>query len=388
MRLESSAGLDVTVFEAVLACGKNDARKVLARQLAGLIADSETPTVERDQVIPILLKISTDEDADVREVLADELSTVQDLHADLIFSVVADDDRIAIPFLKRCAGLSGWHMLAILRVGDAPRQHAVAMREDLTKEARAFIVKTGTVHSVLGLLDNPSVKLEPQELQVIYQRLAQAGDVVERLLALPGLPIEIRIQQAKRTAVRMRQMMAERGWLAANDAADLVADAEEVAVLNVLSAAKPAERLAAVRFLATQSMLTPSLILRGACLGDMASVCALLSHLCGQPEERLLESLSLRGASGLRPAVARSGLPASCHIIILAAADSAAEFRNLDVNPTPDAFGRRLLEMLMLQFGAAPLRDQARHIDYVGRFAEQRVRKIARQLKSDMLRAA
>lgn len=388
MRLESATGLDVRIFESVLACGQADARKVLARQLAGLIADAETPQLEREQVIPVLLKIATDEDASVREVLADELVTVPDLHADLIFSVVADEDRIAIPFLGTCAGLSGWHMLAIMRVGDEARQGAVARRADLTKEAKTFIVKAGGVGAVLGLLDNPAFPLEAAELHAIYLRLAQAGDVVEKLLALPHLPVDIRIMQARRTAVRMRQLMAERGWLAANDAADLVTDAEEVAILKVLCGSSIEDRQAAVQFLATQSMLTPSLILRAACLGDLTSVGAALAHLTGQPAARLEEAMRQRGAAGLRAAVNRSGLPASCHVIMLAAADVAAEFRNLDVEATPDSFGRRLLEVLMMQFGATSLKDQAKLIDYVGRFAEQRVRRIARQLKVDMLRAA
>lgn len=388
MRTETSAGLDTSVFEAVLACGQSEARKVLARQLAGLIADPETPDLERDQVIPVLLKIATDGDASVREVLADELATVPELHSDLIFSVVADEDPIAIPFLMSCAGLGGWHMLAILRVGDEARQRAVAQRSDLTRESKNFIVKSGGVGAVLGLLDNTAFTLEPVELHAIYQRLAQAGDVVEKLLRLPQLPVDVRIMQAKRTAVRMRQLMAERGWLAANDAADLVTDAEEVAVLQVLSGANAQERQFAIQFLAAKSMLTPSLILRAACLGDLTSVSSALAHLSGQPASRLEESMRQHGAAGLRAAVGRSGLPASCHVIMLAAADVAAEFRSLDVDATPDSFGRRLLEVLMMQFGAAPLKDQAKQVDYIGRFAEQRVRRIARQLKVDMLRAA
>jgi hypothetical protein len=42
----------------------------------------------------------------------------------------------------------------------------------------------------------------------------------------------------------------------------------------------------------------------------------------------------------------------------------------------------------MMQSGALPLQDQARQIEFVGRFADPKVRKIARQIKIDMLRAA
>ena len=63
------------------------------------------------------------------------------------------------------------------------------------------------------------------------------------------------VTQAKRAAVRMRQMMAERGWMPANDANDLVADAEEGAVLQVLKQADQGERMHGIQFLAHQNML-------------------------------------------------------------------------------------------------------------------------------------
>ena len=69
-------------------------------------------------------------------------------------------------------------------------------------------------------------------------------------------------------------------------------------------------------------------------------------------------------------------------------ADVAAQAREEDVRLDADNFGRRLLEELMLQYGTLGARDQAKLMDYVGRFADDKVRKIARKLKADMLRAA
>ncbi len=388
MRLEIETGLDVTVFEAVLDCGQSEARMALARQLASLLTDPDTPKLEKEQVVPVLLKLATDLDRNVRVVLADELSVCDALHQDMIFAIIADEDDIALPFLSTTPALNAWHMQAILRVGDDGRQRAVAARPDVSPEAVIFIVRAGGEAAVAALLQNSKVRLKPSDLSQIYARLQNVGVVVDLLLARADLPLEIRITQAKRSAVRMRQMMAERGWMPANDASDLVADAEEGAVLQVLSQAKHGERANAMNFLSSQNSLTPSLIIRAACLGEMEVLAATLGHLSGQPQERVHGLLLARGAVGVRSMLNRSMLPTGCHAIISAACDVAAQARDEDVKLDADNFGRRLLETLMLQFGALVPRDQAKLMDYVGRFADDKVRKIARKLKSDMLRAA
>jgi Uncharacterised protein conserved in bacteria (DUF2336) len=183
-------------------------------------------------------------------------------------------------------------------------------------------------------------------------------------------------------------LMAERGWMPANDANDLVADAEEGAVLNVMKHAQAAERAQAIQFLAAQNMLTPSLIVRAACLGDTEIVAVALGHLSGQQADRVHALMLARGGVGIKSILNRSMLPVGCHAIIFSAADVASQLAEEDVELDADNFGRRLLEVLMLQFGGLGARDQAKLMDYVSRFADDKVRKIARQLKSDMLRAA
>jgi uncharacterized protein (DUF2336 family) len=388
LQVEQAPGLDVTVFETVLAFGTLEQKKTLVRQLAAFIDTQETPALEREQVLPILLKLATDEAREVRELLALELASVQDLHQDMIFAVIADEDDIALPFLAQTPALNAWHMQAILRVGDENRQRTIAAREDIVSETVQFAVKAGSAAALATLLQNPAAQFSAHDMRLIYQRLGNAGEVVESLLARNDLPLDIRITQAKRAAVRMRQLMAERGWMPANDANDLVADAEEGAVLAVLRDARGAERGFAIHYLASHDLLTPSLIVRAACLGAMDIVASALAHLCGQHPERVLATILHRGGSGVRGMFSKAMLPYSCHAIIASACDVAAQAREEDVRLNADTFGRRLLELLMLQFGALGARDQAKLMDYVGRFADEKVRKIARRLKSDMMRAA
>ncbi len=386
MQVESVTSLDVTVLEAVIETGGVGARIALARQLCTLIAAEDTPDTECEAVLPVALKLAVDEERAVRAVIAEELSTVATLHPDLLFCVIAGEDELALPFLKITPSLNPWHMLAVLRVGDEARQCTVASRHDITAEAAAHIIKSSAVAVVLAMMDNDMVKLETTDMHALYARLGQSGPLVDRLLALPNLPLDIRITQAKRAASRMRQLMAERSWLPANDASELVADAEDGAVLQVLANAPVEELLRAISFLAAKNLLTPALIIRAACLGEMRVVEAALAHLAGYAPQRAASIMYGRG--GMKSMVSKCGLPASCAGILQAYADVVLEAREEGLNLGRESFGRRLLEALMTRYEMLAPHDRAKQIEYVGRFAEERVRKIARQLKADIARAA
>jgi uncharacterized protein (DUF2336 family) len=306
MQVESVTSLDVTVLEAVIETGGVGARIALARQLCTLIAAEDTPDTECEAVLPVALKLAVDEERAVRAVIAEELSTVATLHPDLLFCVIAGEDELALPFLKITPSLNPWHMLAVLRVGDEARQCTVASRHDITAEAAAHIIKSSAVPVVLAMMDNEMVKLETTDMHALYARLGQSGPLVDRLLALPNLPLDIRITQAKRAASRMRQLMAERSWLPANDASELVADAEDGAVLQVLANAPVEELLRAISFLATKNLLTPALIIRAACLGEMRVVEASLAHLAGYAPQKAASIMYGRG--GMKSMVSKCGL--------------------------------------------------------------------------------
>ncbi|MFO1033095.1 MAG: DUF2336 domain-containing protein [Hyphomicrobiales bacterium] len=385
MHIESVQSLDVAVFEAVIDNGGTEARSTLARQLATLLAAADTPAGEKEAVLPVMLKLAVDEELAVRRTVADELVTVADLNPDLLFCIVAGEDDLALPFLKATPALSPWHMMAILRVGDESRQCTLASRPDLTAEAAAYIIKSSALPVVLALMDNGAIELEQRDHQILFQRFGQVEAMIERLLMLPNLPPDIRILQAKRAATRMRQLMAERGWLPATDAAELVTDAEDQAVVEVLVSLDPTDLLKAVHFMAGKNMLTPALLIRAACQGEMRVVEAALAHLSGYAPERAA-ALAYRG--GMKSLVAKCGLPPACRGLLVAYAAVVMEAREEGVKLGRQSFGRRLLEALMTRFDDLSPADRAKQISYVGMFAEDAVRKIARQLKSDFQRAA
>lgn len=388
MSENQEVGLDVSVLNEVLEHGDVAARVALALQLASLISEPLTAELERNQVTPILLKLSVDDEVDVRKVLVGALLHEEKLHSDIVFSIIADEDEIALSFLAQTPALNSWHMMAILRVGDEARQRTVAAREDLPDEAANYVIKSSPASTVCALMNNPIVQLENQDCHILYQRFGNVPEIVESLLARPDLPLDIRITQAKRAASRMRQLMAERGWVPANDANELVADAEENAILRVLAEAAVTERTGATQYLAQQNMLTSALVVRAAATGQMRVVETALAHLAGVSSPRAADQMYSRSALGFKSIFKRSGLPASCFGIIKAACDVVADAKDEGLPLETEEFGRRILEALMTRYEYMNANERAKQIEFVGRYGTERVRKIAKRLKADMVRAA
>ena len=381
-------GLDDRVFMTVIDQGNLGQRIELARQLSQFLGRADAPPKEREQVVPAVLMLAADPDAEVRQALAEGLADQPDLDADVLFAIIADDDEIALPFLTRTPALGHWHMLAVLRVGDDARRATIALRPDVSAEAIDYIVESLPLPVNALLLENAAAVLTRAQFQRLHQRFAEAPEIMEALLARDDLPLEIRIAETRRRAARMQQLVVARGWLPANDAGELIADAEETAVLGLLTGAEQADLPAVISALVEDEMLTPSIIVRAACQGAIEVVALILADLAGVSPKRARDAMLVKPAGAFRSLHAKAGLPQGCYWTLQAACDVAREEREDGVTLTPDDFGRRLIEVLMTRYEALPMRERPGQLDYVGRFAADRVRLIARRLKADLLRAA
>ena len=387
-RIEPTPSLDTRIFYDIIEAGDSVARTKLALQLSAFVANEDNSEGEREQVVPVILALCVDPVKEVRRTLVNGFAGVENLHADIVFSIIADEDDIALPFLNATPALNHWHMLAILRVGDDLRHQAIAKRPDISDEAVAHIVKSGSLELCLTLFGNAAVKFDVQGYHTLYTRFGQSPEMVDKLLSRTDLPLDIRILQAKRASNRMQQLMAEKSWIPANDAAELVADAEETAILRILVEGSNEELARAIPFLVSKNLLVASIIVRSAAIGEMRVVQWSLAHLAGVSLSRAHELMYGRGFLGFKSLHGKSGLPQSCFGILQAACDVTRDAEREGVQLDPENFGRRLIEALMTQYENMPAADRAKNLEFIGRFAEDRVRQIAKRLKADIAKAA
>ena len=113
---KSIKAFNTSIFDRVLDSGTTQEKKDLAEQLAALACDLSASDLEREAIVPALMRLAADPVKDVRVLLASILTDCENLHPDVLFSIIADDADIALPFLADSHSLGRLRMLAILKV--------------------------------------------------------------------------------------------------------------------------------------------------------------------------------------------------------------------------------------------------------------------------------
>lgn len=372
---ELVSGLDLQPLLAIIAAGEVEDRITLARSMGKLIADQSATAEEAHLLLAMALGLAADPDPAVRHALAVALASLADLDSDLLFAIVSDSDPIALPFLCATPSLSPWHMLAVLRVGDVARQACVALRPDLDPAVAEVIVQELTWPVNQLLLENHAMPLSQEQFWTLYDRFGGAPEALDALLARPDLPAPVRIAAARRASARLRIMLAERRWLPARAAAELLAEAEENAILAILATADSRELGDAVAFLEQSGALTPAIVLRAACRGAWPVVEAVLQRLTGKPAAEF--DFAPRRVRSL---IARAGLPDVCLWTLRAAYDTDAAERQDVFRLTEDEFGAVMIERLEEGYKGMTGFELTQSLDLIARFGAPGAARAAKSL--------
>lgn len=386
-RAKAPIGLDTTVFDAVIESGDIVACRRLAVELAAFLADPAAPAAERKAVMPSVLRLAGLADIELRRELGARLSRCQMLRADIVFTLAADEDEIALPFLATALALDRWRMLAILQVGDEVRQAAIAGRPDVHPEAVTAIAGTCQPKAVAALLDNRACRPRPSDYRRIYERFEAEPEIIERLLDQAEFPPELRILHARHAAGRVQAMLAERHWMEPEEAELSLADAEEAAILSILEDSEPRHLDRLIAFLSARDMLHASLILRAACRGRMEIVERALAWLSSLPRGRIHALIAGHGSLALKGVFGAAGLPAAFFPLFKAAVVAWRQLGPGSSLPTED-FGGNVVEALMTCFPDMAGPERARLLELISRFTDGRTRALAHRLRDKLLEAA
>ncbi|VAV91965.1 hypothetical protein MNBD_ALPHA08-1229 [hydrothermal vent metagenome] len=381
---KSLKSFNTSIFDRVLEQGSVEEKKNLTEQLGLLACDMSAPALEREAIAPTLLRLAADPVKDVRVLLARILVHCEQLHPDIVFSIIADDEDVSLPFLADSPALDRLRALAVLKVGDKARQLVLAGRPDLSDDAICFIADQCDSEICVVLLDNDKVGINVKNYRRMYVRFRDVPEVTEQLLRRDDLPLEVRILQAKKASSNVQRLMAERGWIPAKDAEEIIVDAEETTLLRILGKARDNEIDGLIPFLASKNLLTPSIILRAACAGDMRVIERALAYLSSTPLKKVERIISDRAAMALKGIYHKCGLPKNCFHIVRAAVDVSGELEHLASSARKLRFGSAVIECLMTRYNSISAQEKSELLEIVARLSDDNTRNLARRLAGQL----
>jgi uncharacterized protein (DUF2336 family) len=272
---------------------------------AASLTPAETQIAEQ-----ILAALAQDVERSVRRALAEHVKECPLLPAAVAARLARDiEDEVALPILEHSPCLADADLVLQVTTGNAERRLAVARRDKLTPLVADALAAIDDRQIVGAVLANHGAELSDDALLKVALRFA--GDVVidGLLVERPVLPLAVCEMLIARVSASLRERLVVRHRIPAVLAEELAMHGRERALAALLPNAEGPAAAELALHLQTRHRLTPSLVLRALCLGDLAFFESAMAVLSGVPPENAKSLLYDRGLAGFRALYQRTGLP-------------------------------------------------------------------------------
>jgi len=227
----------------------------------------------------------------------------------LIWGLTQDFPDIAAEVYEHSPHFRGLDLLHAVEAGAEPIQCAVATREDIDPATVRAIVVGADALAVCTLLENSTVVLGPALKHDIADRLGDDPDVRSLLLEHDDLKPATRQMLLRRLTGALLDLSDDREWGQSAQMAHAANDACNRVTLDIASEAADETMAEYVTHLRDTNQLTPALLVRAICSGNIPLFEAAISELSGASVKRVRSIVANGRISAFRSMYKRTGLP-------------------------------------------------------------------------------
>ena len=327
------------------------ARAEAAAKIAVQFDQESLSPREREIALEIIRLMAQDAEVRVREALAVHLKECDELPRDVALALARDVAKVALPVLQYSCVLTDPDLIEIVRDRDPDKQVAIAGRKRVSPPVSLSLVQHGGETAVATLMTNDGAEIADAALQTALDRFPTSAAVTESMAHRISLPVTVAERLVSLVSDALKDHLVANHDLPPEIATDLVLQSRERATLGLLSPdadQAAAERL--IRRLKATGRLTPSLVLRALCLGDVMFLEVALAVLAEVPTENARVLLHDKGALGFKAIYDKARLPGSLFAAFRAALDVIHDTEHEGVTHDRDEFRRRVMERILTQF--------------------------------------
>lgn len=321
------------------------AEKIATHFQYGALTESE-----RRIAADIFRSMLEDAEVRVREALTRNLKRCPDLPRDIARRLADDVESVAVPMLQFSEVLTDADLIEIARLQNTVKQTAIAKRATVSEGVADALLDTGNEAVVATLVGNNGARISEPALHKVVENFGDSEAVQQPLVRRAALPVTVAERLVSKVSDSLREYLVTHHELPPNLASDLILDTRERATVSLLGRNKTGvdlERLVAQ--LHENGRLTPSLILRAACVGDIGFMETSLAALAGVSLVNTRVLVNEAGNLGLRSIYERAGLPAEFFPAFRAAVDVAQQTQYDGEDQDRERFARRVLERIITQ---------------------------------------
>ena len=328
-----------------------DARANAAAKIAHQFDAGGLNATERELAEQIFRVMMQDAALRVREALSKNLKACGFLSHDVALAMARDVESVAAPILEASDVLTDADLVEIIQSQSAEKQLAISRRSQVSEKVSDALVETGEEAVVASLVRNEGAMLSENTLHKVIDGFGESDLIQGPLVARAQLPVSISERLVTLVSDSLREHLVMHHDLPPYMASDLILQSRERATLGILDGkADESSVEALVQQLHKNDRLTPGIILRAACVGDIDFLVASLAIRVGASFSNAYQLIFDKGALGLQAIYKRSGLPENLYPVFRIAVDVAGD-TEYDGGPSDqERYSRRIIERILTQY--------------------------------------
>ena len=323
---------------------------------AGLSANGLTAGEVRlaQEIVGILAR---DVAETVRATLARALRHSPHLPREIARKLADDVEFVALPVLADSVVLTDEDLIEIVRRGSSLKQEAVASRAGLAEAVADVLVRFGEEPAVVVLMANNSADVAEDTLHRAATRFADSDNVKQAMVLRDKLPIAVAERMVTMVSKALQAHLVKAHDLAPATAANIVLASREQAIIRLSAGASDEDLRHMIAQMHRNGRLTPSLILRALCSGDIGFFEAALAVRNDIPVDNAQILIHDPSRRGLAAIYQRAGLPEALFAAVRAAVDVVEETRFDGEDRDLERFRGRVISRVLTQVEAVDAAD-------------------------------
>jgi uncharacterized protein (DUF2336 family) len=335
--------------QALLKDPRPDTRVDVATKVAAGLDTSELSASEKKLAIDILRAMARDAETRVRHAIAETLKSSEAMPRDIALTLAKDDAIVAAPVLRASPVLTDADLIAVLAEGQGDKQMAVAARPEVSEAVSAAVVATGNAAAVTTLVANDGAKISEATFSEALDRYAEFDTIKSNLVMRAELPVTIAERLVAMVSDKLKVELVQRHPVSPETAADVLLAAREHATVRILPGVA-SDLPVLIRQLKNKGRLTPSLLLRALCTGDMRFFEEAMAQLAGITTAKAALLIHDAGHLGMKALFKRTNISQVFYPAFRVAVD-VVEVTELDPAPGGrERFERRVIERILTQY--------------------------------------
>ncbi len=317
--------LSSDIVQQLMADSSADTRAETARQIADSL-DHSLSDKERQIAEEIFRLMVRDAEVNVRQALSESLKKNELVPHDVAAGLAQDVAEVATPILEFSSVLTDEDLMQIVR--SQPPEHllAIAKRQAVSEGVAQALVDSHDEGIVLTLVSNKGAQISEGTFQQVLDEHGESETVNKVIIDRSSLPVAVAERLVTLVSDNLRGALVSRHELEPATASDLVLEVREKATMGLLDKDSNAmDVLELVTQLRKNDRLTPSIMLRAICLGDIDFFETSLAILCDIPRTNAFQLVHDTGPHGLRAIVEKSRLPMDMYPLIRTAVNVVDE---------------------------------------------------------------